>query len=57
MPAEEIVFVDDMPWNIVPAHTAGMVALELDLTDPGEVFGRARAELGLPDHGRREEDA
>lgn len=47
VPAEEIVFVDDMPWNITPARTAGMIALELDLADPGEVFGRARAELGL----------
>ncbi|TCK21641.1 HAD-IA family hydrolase [Pseudonocardia endophytica] len=46
-PAEEIVFVDDMPWNIVPAKAAGMIALELDLSDPSEVFDRARAELGL----------
>ncbi|MET0188547.1 MAG: HAD-IA family hydrolase [Pseudonocardia sediminis] len=47
LPASEIVFVDDMPWNIAGARRAGMIALELDLTDPGEVFGRARTELGL----------
>ena len=46
-PPEEIVFVDDMPWNIAPARRAGMIALELDLSDPGEVFSRARTELGL----------
>lgn len=47
VPAGDIVFVDDMPWNIAGAERAGMVALELDLTDPAEVFGRARAALGL----------
>ena len=47
-PAGEIVFVDDMPWNIAGARRAGMIALELDLTEPGAVFDRARAELGLP---------
>jgi putative hydrolase of the HAD superfamily len=47
-PPGEIVFVDDMPWNVVPARRAGMIALELDLSDPAEVFDRARAELGLP---------
>lgn len=47
-PPQEIVFVDDMPWNIAPARRAGMIALELDLSDPGEVFARARTELGLP---------
>ncbi len=43
----EIVFVDDMPWNITGARKAGMIALELDLRDPAAVFTRARAELGL----------
>lgn len=46
-PAGDIVFVDDMPWNIAAARRAGMVALELDLTDPGEVFSRAHTALGL----------
>lgn len=51
VPASQIVFVDDMPGNIAGARRAGMIALELDLTDPGEVFGRARAELGLERSG------
>ena len=46
-PASAIVFVDDMPWNVDAAREAGMIALQLDLTDPAEVFGRARKELGL----------
>jgi putative hydrolase of the HAD superfamily len=43
----EIVFVDDMPWNVTGARKAGMIALELDLCDPAAVFVQARAELGL----------
>ncbi|MCX6462814.1 MAG: HAD-IA family hydrolase [Pseudonocardiales bacterium] len=43
----EIVFVDDMPWNVRGAREAGMVALELDLTDPDAVWPQARAALGL----------
>lgn len=43
----EIVFVDDMPWNVTGARKAGMIALELDLHDPAAVFAQARAELGL----------
>lgn len=46
-PPSEIVFVDDMPWNVDAARKAGMIALLLDLADPAEVFGRARKELGL----------
>ena len=43
----DIVFVDDMPWNVEGARRAGMIALELDLSDPDEVFERARKELRL----------
>lgn len=43
----EIVFVDDMPWNVAGARRAGMIALELDLTDPGAVFAVARGALDL----------
>ncbi len=46
-PPSEIVFVDDMTWNVDAAREAGMIALLLDLADPAEVFGRARKELGL----------
>ena len=47
LPPSAIVFVDDMPWNAAAARDAGMVGLLLDLTDPAEVFERARKELGL----------
>jgi len=44
---EEIVFVDDMPWAVRGAREAGMVALQLDLTDPEAVWAQARAALRL----------
>ena len=47
LPPSAIVFVDDMPWNAAAARDAGMIGLLLDLTDPAEVFERARKELGL----------
>jgi putative hydrolase of the HAD superfamily len=47
LPPSAIVFVDDMPWNAAAAREAGMIGLLLDLTDPAEVFERARKELGL----------
>lgn len=43
----EIVFVDDMPWNVTGARKAGMIAVELDLTDPDAAFAAARRELDL----------
>ncbi len=49
-PPAEIVFVDDMPWNVEGARRAGMIAVELDLTDPGRAFDTARAELALSPH-------
>lgn len=47
VPAGEVVFLDDMPWNVAGAAAAGMVALEVDLTDPGAAFDAARSALGL----------
>ncbi|WP_366932817.1 HAD-IA family hydrolase [Pseudonocardia sp.] len=44
----DIVFVDDMPWNIEGARKAGMIAVELDLTDPQRAFDEARDALDLP---------
>ena len=41
----DIVFVDDMPWNVEGARKAGMIAIELDLTNPDEAFAQARAAL------------
>lgn len=46
-PPADIVFVDDMPWNVAGARRPGMIALELDLTEPGTAFDAARTELGL----------
>ncbi len=43
----DIVFVDDMPWNIVGAEKAGMIAVEVDLRDPAAAFAQAARELGL----------
>ncbi|HEY0812603.1 MAG TPA: HAD-IA family hydrolase [Pseudonocardia sp.] len=47
VPAADIVFVDDMTWNVDAARDAGMTALLLDVADPAAAFGRARQELGL----------
>lgn len=44
----DIVFVDDMPWNIRAAAQAGMIPVELDLRDPAKAFARAAELLGLP---------
>lgn len=44
----DIVFVDDMPWNIEGARKAGMIAVELDLRNPEAAFAEARAALPLP---------
>lgn len=43
----DIVFVDDMPWNVTGARAAGMIAVEVDLTDPDAAFAVARRELDL----------
>lgn len=43
----DIVFVDDMPWNVAGARAAGMIAVEVDLTDPDAAFAVARRELDL----------
>ncbi|MGE3286312.1 MAG: HAD family hydrolase [Pseudonocardia sp.] len=47
LPADEIVFVDDMPWNVEGARRAGMVALLLDYRDPDAAFDAARTAVGL----------
>jgi putative hydrolase of the HAD superfamily len=43
----DIVFVDDMPWNIAGAQQAGMIAIEVDLRAPATAFTQAARELGL----------
>lgn len=49
----EIVFLDDMPWNVVGAQKAGMTAVEVDLRSPAAAFARAAELLGLPSPHRR----
>ncbi|MHA6793665.1 HAD family hydrolase [Pseudonocardia bannensis] len=46
-PPSEIVFVDDMPWNVAGAAKAGMIALQLDLARPELVFDAVREHLEL----------
>jgi putative hydrolase of the HAD superfamily len=45
--AGQIVFVDDIPWNVDGARAAGMTAYLLDYCDPAAAFGAARRILGL----------
>jgi putative hydrolase of the HAD superfamily len=45
--AGEIVFVDDMPWNVEGGRAAGLHAVQLDLRDPDAAFAVARSALGL----------
>jgi putative hydrolase of the HAD superfamily len=46
--AEQIVFLDDMPWNVEGARQAGMIAVRVPWDDPGRAIDTARELLGLP---------
>ena len=46
--AEQIVFLDDMPWNVEGARQAGMIAVRVPWDDPGQAIDTARELLGLP---------
>jgi putative hydrolase of the HAD superfamily len=48
LPAEQIVFLDDMPWNVEGARQAGMVAVRVPWDDPGPAIDTARNLLRLP---------
>lgn len=48
VPAGGVVFLDDQPVNVAGGRAAGMTAVQVDVTRPGDAFGRARALLGLP---------
>ncbi len=45
---EQIVFLDDMPWNTAGAAAVGMVAVRVAADDPGAAIEVARQRLGLP---------
>lgn len=49
-PAADIVFLDDMPWNVAGGRAAGMIAVQVDLVEPADAFDDARELLHL---GRR----
>jgi putative hydrolase of the HAD superfamily len=47
LPAGQIVFLDDMPWNVEGARQAGMTAIGVPWDDPGPALDTARNLLGL----------
>jgi putative hydrolase of the HAD superfamily len=48
LPAEQIVFLDDMPWNVEAARGAGLAAVRVPWDDPGPAIDAARNLLDLP---------
>ena len=50
LPAEQIVFLDDMPWNTEGARQAGMTAVRVPWDDPGPAIDTARELLRLGPH-------
>jgi putative hydrolase of the HAD superfamily len=47
LPPHEIVYLDDMPWNIEAGLTAGLLAVQVSHDDPMPAVHRARQLLGL----------
>ena len=47
VPAEQIVFLDDMPWNVEGARQAGMTAIRVPWDDPVPAIDTARGLLRL----------
>ena len=47
LPAEQIVFLDDMPWNTEGARQAGMTAVRVPWDDPAPAIDTARELLRL----------
>ena len=47
LPPEQIVFLDDMPWNVDGARQAGMTAVRVPWDGPGPAIDTARKLLGL----------
>jgi putative hydrolase of the HAD superfamily len=52
LPAEQIVFLDDMPWNVDGARQAGMAAVRVPWDDPAPAIDTARDLLGLGSRSR-----
>lgn len=47
LPPGDVVYLDDMPWNVEGALAAGLDAHRVDHHDPGSAIAWARARLGL----------
>jgi putative hydrolase of the HAD superfamily len=47
LPPEEIVYLDDMPWNIEGGLTAGLQAVRVSYDEPELAVAAARTRLGL----------
>ena len=47
LPPEQIVFLDDMPWNVEAGRRAGLAAVLVPWDDPGPAIDIARELLGL----------
>ena len=47
LPAAQIVYLDDMPWNVVGGIAAGLQTIEVDGASPGPAAAEARRLLGL----------
>ena len=47
LPAEQIVFLDDMPWNVEGARRAGLTAVRVPWDNPAPAIDTARELLGL----------
>lgn len=48
LPAGDVVYLDDMPWNVEGALAAGLDARRIEYDDPGSALAWARERLGLP---------
>jgi putative hydrolase of the HAD superfamily len=47
LPPEEIVYLDDMPWNVEGGLTAGLQAVQVSYDAPELAVAEARSRLGL----------
>lgn len=47
VPPEDLLFLDDQPVNVAGARDVGMVAIEVDVTRPGDAVARARDALEI----------
>lgn len=47
LPPEEIVYLDDMPWNVAGGLAAGLQAIEVSYAEPERAVDEARRRLGL----------